>query len=783
MQRRRTLWSALGWAFGLGMALAIAMVFVQTPLLNTLGYEAAAALAVLGSLAGLLLAATAPTAAPFDAKSAAVTGAKRGAAGLLIVIASVGLRGLWHPTCDLHQAMGWLALLPLPSLLLGAAAGATVAYVVSELAVKPAWRPAVSAIVALLVWLAIAGSALWRVYHHPTARSYSPWVGYFPGNLYDELIEVPAALWWARLEQGAWALAALAACAWHRQRRVRSAITVGPSVRVGRVALASTACAIALASHSGAHEYRLDRHDIARALGGVRENEHFSIYYEVADAEVAAAIDDIAREHEFRLDQVKRVLAIDRLGGKIRSFYFSSPAQKTRWFGARYTEMARPWQREIFLAHAAFPHPSLRHEIAHVVAGELGDPWFAVSSRRWHGLPILANPGVIEGSAVMADWPGSYGSELTPHQATAVLQQLGWAPSASQLMSLAFFGAASAQGYTSAGSLMRYVHETHGVAAWQALYRNGGDTQAALQLSLSQLEANWRQFLAGVALPDGAVEAVRERYARPSVFVRRCPHDVAALMETLRTRTPGEASPSGRLATLHAICNLMPTPDMMLALGQWSITSARALAIGYFYQVARNPGLDAGNRGEAYWHLTILALEGPNAQVLVDEALRLHLPLVWRRRMTMLDAIVRGPTSWRHAILPYLFAEISAAPRPSYPLVLPDVDAAQPPAEAWLGPYLRMRDAAVAGDDARVLRDAPLALAAVKATLYRGALGRFIVEAAWRAQDDAALALGLSVLAEAGQSAMDRHYGEDWQARRDFYGKRLARTAATSPQQ
>lgn len=765
------------------MACALAWVFVRTPLLNTLGYEAAAALAVIGSIAGLLLAATAGTTKPFDATAAATTGARRGAVGLLIIMTPVAVRGLWHPTCDGAQAMVWLALLPLPSLLLGAAAGATVAQLASGLPGKAPWRAVTSAALATLVWLAIAGSALWRVYHHPTARSYSPWIGYFPGNLYDELIEVPAALWWARLEQAAWAIAALAACAWHRRRRTRLTLKVGPTVRVGRVAFVATACALALAAHSGEHEYRLDRHDIARALGGVRETDHFTIYYDRADAEVAGAIDDIALEHEFRLDQVKQALAIDRLGGKLRSFYFSSPAQKARWFGARYTEMARPWQREIFLAHAAFPHPSLRHEIAHVVAGELGDPWFAVSARRWHGLPILANPGVIEGSAVMADWPGSYASELTPHQATAVLQQLGWAPSASQLMSLAFFGAASAQGYTSAGSLMRYVRDVHGVTAWQTLYRNGGDTQAALGLSLAQLEANWRRFLAGIVLPDGAVEAVRERYARPSVFVRRCPHDVAALMESLRTRPASAAAPSDRLATLHAICNLMPTPDMLLALGQWSLAHERSLAIGYFYQVARNPVLDAGNRGEAYWQLAILSLEGPTAQVLIDEALRLQLPLVWRRRMTMLDAIMRGPASWRQAILPYLLAEIGAAPRPSEPLALPaHSDDARPAAEAWLRPFLHLRDAALARDDARVLREAPLALAAVEATLYRGAVGRFIVEAAWRTGDDAALARGLAVLAEPTQSAMDQAYAADWTARHAFYGaQREARAAATSP--
>src|SRR6185503_4424610 len=106
--------------------------------------------------------------------------------------------------------------------------------------------------------------------------------------------------------------------------------------------------------------------------------------------------------------------------GKIHSYYFANGEQKARWMGARNVEMAKPWRREIYIDHRAFPHTSLRHEIAHVVAGEFGDPLFGVSARSVLGIPIPV-PGMIEGYAVAADWPGGYERTITPHQTMRVL--------------------------------------------------------------------------------------------------------------------------------------------------------------------------------------------------------------------------------------------------------------------------------------------------------------------------------------------------------------------------
>jgi hypothetical protein len=234
---------------------------------------------------------------------------------------------------------------------------------------------------------------------------------------------------------------------------------------------------------------------------------------------------------------VRRRIGVDpaEAVGTIHAFYFATADRKARLMGARHVEMAKPWLRQIYVTHEAFPHPSLRHEIAHVVAGRFGDPWFGVAARRVAGLPVLVNPGLIEGLAVALDWPGSSRS-MTPHQSMRAMELLGYAPSADDVFSVRFMTLSSARGYTAAGSFLRFLLDTYGPAPVRAVYRSGGDFAAAFGKPQAALVAEWRAMLATVEVPAADLEAARERFRgkagcsparartcwRPARGARRC---------------------------------------------------------------------------------------------------------------------------------------------------------------------------------------------------------------------------------------------------------------------
>jgi hypothetical protein len=253
--------------------------------------------------------------------------------------------------------------------------------------------------------------------------------------------------------------------------------------------------------------------------------------------------------------------------GKLRSFYFADREQKARWFGARDVEMAKPWRGEIYLDHRAFPHGSLRHEIAHAVASAFGDPLFGVATR--HG--VFANPGLIEGLAVAIDWPGGY-DRLTPHEAVRAMQDLGVQPAIGQLLSLQFFSVSSARGYTTAGSFLRFLLDSYGAEKLRALYRNGGDFEAAYGMPRAALEAGWRTMIGKIELPPGASEAQRERFRGGSVFARPCPHAIAARRErALHAYVAGDRKTAVDL--LRHVCDDAPEePRHRMELGDMLVT-------------------------------------------------------------------------------------------------------------------------------------------------------------------------------------------------------------------
>jgi len=567
---RRRLWIWVGLAVALGVGLG------WVPLFGVLGFELATAAALFAAALGLDLGAALarelarmPTqgverAAYAGRTMAAATGAAAGLAVCVMVIPGViaAVRGIWQPTCDWGFGIEAYLAMPLVTAALAGAVGHAVGVVCGP-------RRFVGAALAQLPFVAVALAALWRFYSEPPVFSYNAVLGYFSGNLYDENIQLRWPLVWSRLEDLGWvaALVALAAVRLDVPRhRIGWRIARPAGRRIAALAVASGCLAGAIALHvrAGSLGYAVSAEDIAEELGGRIETAHFVIHY-AHTKEIDADIALIARDHEFRYAEVVAQLGVAP-AGKLRSFYFADRNQKARWFGAYGVEMAKPWRREIYLDHRAFPHPSLRHEIAHAVASAFGDPIFGVATR--HG--VFINPGLIEGLAVAVDWPAVY-DRPTPHEAVRALQQLGIDPSIERLLSLQFVSVSSARGYTTAGSFLRFLLDSYGAAKLRAMYRSGGDFEAAYGVPLATLEAAWRKMIATIELPAASVEAQRERFRGGSVFARPCPHAIAARRDRA-LRAYGAGDRSGAIALQRHVCDDAPEePRHRLDLGDMLI--------------------------------------------------------------------------------------------------------------------------------------------------------------------------------------------------------------------
>ena len=278
-----------------------------------------------------------------------------------------------------------------------------------------------------------------------------------------------------------------------------------------------------LAVLAAAYAYRaplgivIDRAYIQQTLGGHRQTAHFNIYYD-QNTISAWNIDLIARDHEYQLDRIMSYLDVPPPSTRIASYIYANADQKKRLMGARHTSMERPGSDEMHLNNAAFPHPVLKHELVHVLSASFGNSLYGGSY--WIGFH--------EGLAEAVDWQDA---PMNPHEWSRAMRELGLAPPLENLLSMTgFWTAASSRSYTLCGSFVRFLIERYGLPAFKKAFPTGA-VEESYGRKPAELIAEWEAFVDGIQLREDQLRIARQRFIRPAIFRRHCPHEVAALID------------------------------------------------------------------------------------------------------------------------------------------------------------------------------------------------------------------------------------------------------------
>jgi predicted negative regulator of RcsB-dependent stress response len=567
------------------------------PLLDAPGYElgqllAFAAVALAPFLA--LPAARAERAAHGPlASPAAAAGATFTLLSALLALAFAGatLRAALGPCSAVTPASAFVPLLAWPSALAASAGAAAAAF----LARGRGGRAALWYVAAVAASLA---ATLRGGYTGPAAFLFDPFLGAFPGPLYDEALRVDGRLVLQRLEAAALGVALAAAA--ELVARLR-----GPPPRARAVAPALV-LAVALGAAAGGKAAREaqaldgDRASIAEALGDRREGARCTVVLPAEKAE--AAKDAFVADCDFHVDDVSRALGV-AAPPRLTVYLYRSAAEKRRLVGAGATEYAKPWLAEVHVADAPLPHPVLRHEVAHAVAATLAGGPLRIPARGG----VLVAAGLLEGLAVALELPrGGW----TVHEWARAARDLGYLPDAAKLMSPAsFWTQAPARAYGAAGSFVAFVLERYGGAPVREAYRTG-DLGAAAGKPVEALAAEWQVFLDGVAVPDGLRLAAQARFGRKSLFARRCAREAAVLV------ADGALAAAG--GRLEKACDLY----------------ARAAELG-----------DRGQLAKAIGDLRARALDLDGAEERYEAALAAADPE--DRALRVAVTVARGDLAWR----------------------------------------------------------------------------------------------------------------------------------------
>jgi tetratricopeptide (TPR) repeat protein len=443
-----------------------------------------------------------------------------------LAIATSLLHALRVGICELWGALLYFLLTSTVGMVLGGVWGAFVGEVVRVWVVRRGVRRVRLVTVPLVLAAPLGGVAvsLYRYVTSPMIFAFDPFVGFFSGSFYDTVIDLGIALLTYRLGSLATVIAAALAASVLRRADARPFGLVldlrsGPArVRAGLALLAGlTSLSITFAGARLGHFSTTE--SIVKDLGAEKHGVRCDVVYPSTTPEVHANL--LVKDCDEEVAAVENALGVSGTP-RIRAFFFRDGGDKNRLMGAEHTYIAKPWRREVYLQMAAYPHPVLGHELAHVVAGEFGRGPFRIAGGAggW-----FANPGLIEGTAVAAS---PEDDDLTGAQWAKAMLHIGILPPMERVFSFGFFGDSSAKSYTLAGAFITWMGETWGMGAVRQWYA-GGDVQAITGKSWPELDAAFRASLEALPFPPEAESFARAKFTRPGLFGRRCPHVVDSL--------------------------------------------------------------------------------------------------------------------------------------------------------------------------------------------------------------------------------------------------------------
>jgi hypothetical protein len=472
-------------------------------------------------------------------------GVENGVLFALTAYAVALLWGLISGFCDLSRNTLLFALGPGVGTVLGGVWGA----LASE-AARSRKRPRVCAVLFGLAgpWSSVALQLYW-FYATPAIFAFEPFVGYFSGALWDTTLGEKA-LKTYRVATAA-TLFAVYVAALHVER-VSDGQHQGLRFRgLGRPGLLLLGACCGLGSvlsvvFGDELGHWQTSGSIEKTLGGEITHGRCRVVY---DRRLAADhVQRFAADCDAQIDSLEAWLELPPDDEPIHVFLFRDRGQKRALMGAGRTSIAKPWRREIYLTNAAYPHPVMRHELMHILAPGRGPFNIAGSLGGW-----LPNPGLIEG---IAEASSPRDDNLSGHQWASAMRRIKVLPEISSLMSLAFFGNHSSTSYLAAGSFVNFVREQYGAETVRRWY-GGEDITVLSGQPWPEMERTWHNKLDAISLNETELAVAKERFDRPSLFARSCPHVVDERMAFANGRVGG-GDLTGALVAYGEVLGLDP---------------------------------------------------------------------------------------------------------------------------------------------------------------------------------------------------------------------------------
>jgi tetratricopeptide (TPR) repeat protein len=242
----------------------------------------------------------------------------------------------------------------------------------------------------------------------------------------------------------------------------------------------------------------IDPGSIRRHLSEVKETEHFILQVEPRSA-ASGKLEQLAEEHEWYYYQIRQLLG-QEVKGKIISYIYSSEDQKYQLTSiAGGTWFANPFTNSIHVVYEPDGLGiTLKHEIAHIFEGQIEKSW-----RFW------VFPPFVEGLAEMIEEDYWRGEGF--HEELAAAQRAGVLTPAPEVLTVRGFGLGQTSVYKSydiAGSFYGFLVYRYGMERL-LLFCRTFDYEGSFGKSLQELGQDWLRFLERIPVRPEVEQRIR----------------------------------------------------------------------------------------------------------------------------------------------------------------------------------------------------------------------------------------------------------------------------------
>ncbi len=344
---------------------------------------------------------------------------------------------------------------------------------------------------------------LYELYTNPQVYFYSILIGYFPGNIYDEYINIPNNLIY-----------------FSTSTLIVSALFISLTKLISRRKkyLSKIFILSALAAYffiKPLFWFSTTESGLTKTLGAKIETEHFSLVLPSNLKE--HRIKNLALEHEFCYSYLADSLGY-KPSEKITSWIFKDRKMKKEYFGAGNADVSKPWQYMIFIQNNT-PGTTILHELAHVFSAEKGRGIFKLAEN--------FNPAMIEGYAMLVE---NNFDDFDLFHTAAFAKHAGYFIDPASLYSgFNFFTSNTSLSYALSGAFLKFISLYYGMETVNKLYSDM-DFEKYTGKNIEELSRDYEEFINTIE-PDTNKHRAQLYFARPPLVKKFCPRYVARKME------------------------------------------------------------------------------------------------------------------------------------------------------------------------------------------------------------------------------------------------------------